>query len=359
MQAQLGDVIASLDQLSVEWLSAVLQRAGAMSAGGVAAFNVAPMHSDNSTMTRITLRYAPGSTGELPIALLLKRCMGGVFGPSEVLYHTRDYVDLPDAPLPRCYDGVYSAEQQCYHLLMDDLSLTHRNNFDVAPTLDYGRAVADALARLHAHCWGPARLRALSVPMPSVADVDRYLMHIEPGLEPLLTSIDGEVDPTWLRVLPEIWQHHSPLLCARVDDGVGFTLVHGDTNPGNILSPRNGIGPTYLLDRQPFDWKLMTWLGASDLAYTMVHWWDTELRRQLEMTVLRQYHTMLLQRGVADYTWEQLWDDYRLCAVQSLHVVIEWCVLEHDRTNMRWVWWPQLHKAMTAFFDLRCAELWR
>ena len=33
-------------------------------------------------------------------------------------------------------------------------------------------------------------------------------------------------------------------------------------------------------------------------------------------------------------------------------------VLLEDRTRMRWLWEQQLQKAMTAFFDLRCAELW-
>ena len=39
------------------------------------------------------------------------------------------------------------------------------------------------------------------------------------------------------------------------------------------------------------------------------------------------------------------------------YVAVEWCVLEEDRTRMRWLWEQQLHKEMMAFFDLRCADL--
>ncbi len=84
----------------------------------------------------------------------------------------------------------------------------------------------------------------------------------------------------------------------RTRDGAGFTLVHGDVNPGNVLTPISGAGPVYLIDRQPFDWSLTTWLGASDIAYMIVHRWDTELRRELELPVLRHYHAALERRGV-------------------------------------------------------------
>jgi Ser/Thr protein kinase RdoA (MazF antagonist) len=147
-------------------------------------------------------------------------------------------------------------------------------------------------------------------------------------------------------------------MIARTRDSTGFTLVHGDVNPGNILAPRDGPGPIYLVDRQPFDWSLTTWLGVSDLAYMIVHWWDTELRRRWELPILRHYHEQLERRGIAEYTWDQLMRDYKLAAVQSVYVAVEWCVLEEDRTKMRWVWEPKFQKAMAAFFDLRCAELW-
>lgn len=36
-----------------------------------------------------------------------------------------------------------------------------------------------------------------------------------------------------------------------------------------------------------------------------------------------------------DYPWAQLLRDYRLCAVQSVYVAVEWLVLEGDRPRMR------------------------
>lgn len=110
---------------------------------------------------------------------------------------------------------------------------------------------------------------------------------------------------------------------------------------------------------QPFDWSLTTWLGVSDLSYMMAHWWESDRRRELELPVLRHYHESLLSRGVSGYGWEALLSDYRLCVVQSIYVATEWCVVEEDRAKMKWVWLPQLRKAMATYFDHCCDRLWR
>ena len=65
--------------------------------------------------------------------------------------------------------------------------------------------------------------------------------------------------------------------CTR--DGNGFRLIHGDINPGNLLISHKGFDPIYIIDRQPFDWSLTTWLGVYNLSYFIVHWWDIDTRR--------------------------------------------------------------------------------
>ena len=63
------------------------------------------------------MSYTAEAQGELPRALFLKMVDtdlgdGEFFGPSEVDYYTRDYVDVAGAPLLRCYDARYSEELQ-------------------------------------------------------------------------------------------------------------------------------------------------------------------------------------------------------------------------------------------------------
>lgn len=352
-------VITDACQIDIGWLDAVLARGGALRAGGVGDLEIAPLAGTWSRLARLRLTYRPGSLGSLPPRLLLKMVnQDGAFGPSEVDSSARDYADLPNAPIPTCYDAHYSPEQRRYHILMDDHSDTHRNNFETTPTLAYGLAVAEAVATLHAHRWGDDRLRAVHAAIPTEPELDRYLAHVKAGLLPLLESGDEEIDPAWPRVLDRVFARHPPAMLERTRHRDGFTLIHGDLNPDNVLSPITGAGPTYLIDRQPFDWSLTTWLGVGDLSYLMVHWWDPDLRRAFELPVLRRYHDGLVARGVTGYPWERLVADYKLCAVQSLYVAVEWGVVPDDLVTMRWVWLPQLKRSMTAFFDLGCDELW-
>jgi len=145
-------VITDPQQISAAWLTEVLGRSGALHAGQVRDMTAEAEGSVNAQIVRIRPSYDDQAEGELPAALLLKICAGGdSFGPSEVDYYARDYAGLPDAPIPRCYDAQLSAERQAYHILMDDLSATHRSAHRTKPTLAYGRAVAEALAALHAH----------------------------------------------------------------------------------------------------------------------------------------------------------------------------------------------------------------
>ena len=352
-------VISDVQYVTAAWLTGALRRSGALPTGCVRDIAVETDKSIWSRIVKLRPRY-DGAAGAPPGALLLKICAGdhAVFGPSEVHYYVRDYADLPDAPIPRCYDAQFSNASGAYHILMDDLSATHGNTWTRSPTLQRGLAVAAGLAALHAHWWGVERLRTHGSDVPGQSAIDRYIGHIAPGLAPLIAALGDALEPTWHEALLDIFAHHPARMIERTTDPSGFTLVHGDVNPGNILAPLDGPGPVYLLDRQPFDWSLTTWLAVSDVAYMMVHWWDSAVRRQWELPILQHYHAELLRRGVSGYSWEQLRRDYALTAVQSVYVAVEWCVIEADRTKMRWLWEPQLRKALTAFFDLRCADLW-
>lgn len=347
-----SEVITDPSQASAAWLEQALAGSGALRAGGVADVAIEPVGGTWSRMIRLTPSYRPGSLGDLPSQLLLKLCgaEGGVFGRSEVDYYTGDYVGLDGAPIPRCYAAAYQEGPRRYHLLLEDLSATHAPCWDRAPSEDHGRALADAVAALHSHRWAEA---------PDPGAFTRYMAHVGAGLEPMLALTESTIAPHWPARLRQIFAQIAPRYEARAQRPEGMTLLHGDLNSGNILAPRVGDAPVYLIDRQPFDWSLTRWLGVSDLAYAMVLWWETPARRNYEEPTLRRYHAALRARGVSGYSWGQLYADYRLCIVESIAVAAEWCVLEADRERMRWVWERQLTRALAAFEDLDCGELWR
>lgn len=349
-------VITDASQITAAYLTNVLLASGALRVGTVQQVDVEAGGGTWSKIVHLRPRYSDDALGDMPSALLLKLC-AGTFGRSEIDYLTRDYAHVADAPIPRCYDAQFDQTIPAYHLLMDDLSATHRNGWERETTREDALALAEAVAALHAPYWHEQQRAALGIAEDQAEQFERYLAHTRQGLEPLIEHSQNDITNEQRAILRAVFERHPAAVRQRLRDERGFTLVHGDLNPGNILRPIAGTRPVYVIDRQPFDWSLTTWLGVSDLAYAMVHWWPTEQRRAFEEPMLRRYHAALAEHAITNYSWEQLWNDYRLTAIQSLYVAVEWCVLPEDRTNVRWVWFPQLQKALAAYEDLACRRL--
>src|SRR5262249_14719527 len=178
------------------------------------------------------------------------------FGPSEVTYYTRDYVDVEDALLVRCYDAAYSEEKRRYHLLLDDLSATHLEAYRQMPTLDHGLALAEGLAARHARWWGSQRLAEAAGPLHHAEHMQRFVDVAAPGVGHILHHFSQELEPHWPDAMRTLYTQHPPAMIERTRDDNGFTRIHGDAGPYNILVPRQGDRPLYLNDRQPFEWSL-------------------------------------------------------------------------------------------------------
>jgi hypothetical protein len=279
------------------------------------------------------------------------------FGPSEVTYYTRDYIDVPAAPLVRCYDAAFSEEQRRYHLLFDNLSETHVEATEKAPTLEYGMALAEGLAVMHARWWGAQRLAEAGEPMHNAEHIRRFADIAEPGAGHILERFSDELKPHWPGMMRALYADHPQAIIERTRDDNGHTLIHGDTGQTNILVPRDGDRPIFIIDRQPFDWSLTTWLGVYDLAYAIVLDWEVEIRRRLEIPILRHYHDCLINNGVTGYPWKRLYDDYRLSVAMGVYIATEYC-RGGVHEQMRWLWMSMLQRSLTACDDLDCSELW-
>ncbi|MEJ5202636.1 MAG: hypothetical protein WHV66_10435 [Anaerolineales bacterium] len=356
-------VIVNLEQVSAEWLNAVLAQSEALTRGAVQSFEFGTGQGNWSTSANLKLTYTEDALGTLPQRLFLKMVDtdtgdGEFFTDGEVTYYTRDYVDVKNAPLLRCYDAAYSKEINRYHLLLEDVSETHIEAYDKTPTLDYGLALATGLAILHARWWGNARLAEAGAPIHDAKHIQNWVNIAEPGAGHILEQVSAELKSHWAELVRELYAKHPQALIRRSQDLNGFTLIHGDVGSANVLVPRDGDYPLYIIDRQPFEWGLTTWLGVYDVAYAVVLDWDVELRRKYEIPILKRYHESLIQNGVSSYEWNQLYNDYKLCVAMCVYIATEYC---RGGINEKWahVWLPMLQRALTACDDLDCYVTWR
>ena len=313
-----GRVMRSAGDISAAWLSATLKCP-------VTQFTATTETSNWSSQIPIRVELADGTTR----ALRLKICRGNKFGRSEVDYYTRDYAGLEDAPLVHCWDAQFEPGIG-YHVLLDYLSVSHHNRRDVTPNLEYGIAAAEALGRLHRHHWN-------SRPGPDETALDRYFAEVRPGIEPM-ERVTG-------LALAERFAAHERKLRARWRDPRGMSLLHGDINSMNVLTPKGAASPVYFLDRQPFDWSLTYGVAAYDLAYFLVLWWPKGLRRAHEAAILRCWYDHLAQK---EYAWQQALADWNLCVEQCLHVPLEWCSKAQTLEEMRGLWEMQLVRVRDA-----------
>ena len=135
----------------------------------------------------------------------------------------------------------------------------------------------------------------------------------------------------------------------RLTDQRALTIIHGDAHTWNYLFPRSDEGVAFLID-----WQL--WhvdVGARDLAFLMALHWYSSRRRELERPLVRHYYEGLLAQGRNDYTFDELWLDYRLSAVRNLTIPI----LFWSRGMKPEGWWHRLECALAAYHDLGCDEL--
>ena len=361
---EIENVITNIEQVTVEWLTAVLSKTDALTQGAVATFEHDAGKGNWSTNSQLTLTYTDRAAGKLPRHLFLKLANtdlgnGESFDDSEVTYYTRDYLDVQNAPLLPCYDAAYSEQLNRYHILLDDVSSTHVVAEKKKPTLEYGLALAEGFATLHARWWGARRLTEVNAQMHSPSHIQTFVDIAHPGVAHLINGVPNELKPHWPDMMHTLFAQLPDALIARSQDANGFTLIHGDVGEHNILVPRDAdvVIPIYLIDRQPFNWSLTVWLGAYDLAYAMVLDWDSALRRKYEIPVLKHYHDHLIQNGVASYGWDRLYDDYRLCVALCVTIATEYC---RGGINKQWfhVWLQMLQRSLTAVDDLNCSELW-
>ena len=98
-----NQVITTPEQITLPWLTRVLEAGGALTSGAVSAFDVDTGRGNWSSNAILHVRYSDGAQGQRPPRLFLKMVETDLddesFGASEVTYYTRDYVDAANAPL--------------------------------------------------------------------------------------------------------------------------------------------------------------------------------------------------------------------------------------------------------------------
>ena len=192
------------------------------------------------------------------------------------------------------------------NLVLEDLSSTHsviKTDF----TISQVRNVVSMLADINSEFWGDSRIpkddqshfvNSININFRQSWDIFKKRYHEQMGEE----------------IVAFEWMWDNREIVSEYYNSGPATLIHGDVNRGNLLFPNDGSDKPILIDWQLSGQKVLPF----DLSYFLLKNLAVEQRREHENDLLKEYYESLPDFIRADYTFDQLFLDYRACATRSM-----------------------------------------
>lgn len=348
-------LITDVEQVNDSWLTACLREAGVLPQGKVIHLAHDVSQPSLAVTSRCTVTYSEDALVDAPRHLFVKisppERSGNIpeQGKREILFYQclMGQTEIGRSlPIVRCYDACYDDPTGQFHLLLDDVSLTHGPlPLGLPPDREQSDLAVQTLAAVHALWWNSPNLARFGS-LPTVESDAEHILADRWG--EFVNQMGDRLSPAH-RAIYERVMAAWPQLSRRYVETLHWTLSHGDAHVWNFLYPHQPGLPAYLVDWEALGIKL----GTDDLAYMMTLFWFPERRARLEEPLLREYHTHLLERGVRDYSWAQCWEDYRLSVIRMVFQPIWWWSTDHPA----WLWWDRMERVVLAYEDLSCEEL--
>lgn len=312
--------ISCAEQLTEDWLDAVLRSVGRLGSAKVVKLQMSPIGNGMlGTNFRIEVQYEGESTNA-PRSLVVKfpssNATSRDTGVSQWLYQkeVRFYQEVATSVrigVARPLYAEISADMRDFCLLLEDLTPAVGGDQINGCTVQEAEWAIDAAAALHGPYWGDPSLDqypwlARQLRVPSLAPryaacapvfAKRYANDLEPAILDVVQSLASVIE-RYFDKQREPW-----------------TITHGDYRLDNMLfNARGGSLPVALVDWQ----TVQAGPGVTDVSFFLGCGLLTEVRREHERDLVQRYHRELLRYGVKDYEEERCWHDYRLYAPQGL-----------------------------------------
>jgi aminoglycoside/choline kinase family phosphotransferase len=359
MSASTVPIADTPDALTAEWLTAALGQAGVLDDVSVDTVSITPVGTGQMCdSVRIAVTYdratdAPGSVvAKLPAADETSRATAVALRNYEK--EVRFYQELAPSlavRTPRLYHGDIDDSLGRFVLLLEDLAPATVGDQIQGCSVDHARRAVLQLARLHGARWGDPALeqidwlvgRAAGSTGASIRDMlaavwagfqDRYADRLDDQMRragsDLFENIDG---------------YHAPRPGPR-------TIVHNDYRLDNLLfhPARDEVAVV--------DWQTCALgVGPTDLAYFLGAGLGVEDRRAHEDDLVRTYHRAIVDAGVAGYSWDECWADYRRGSWSGVFMAVfaAMMVERTDRGDDMFLTMLERHGAQVA--DLESVDL--
>lgn len=330
--------------LTADWLTDVWQASGLLHGGtvvGVTAQVIAEDRGFTGVIARLSLSYDRATgVSDLPAKLIAKFPLANRASTTHSQAddpHTRDraltelrwYQELAQYRsilVPACFGAFVDADAENVLLLLEDVSPTTPGDAITGCTPRQARAVLDELAGLHTRFWPfvsgefhiPEWISPFAAPgaaaatrfRESLAMLDKHGRVLPDDIRAELTALQTVFVETL-----------APLASAPA------TLIHGDMHLDNVLF-RDDTTPVIL------DWAhLSRGPSALDVAPFLAGSLSLDDFATDGISLLHDYHTQLVQAGIARYSRAVFFNDCRRALLRSVVGHINWAA-RADRASI-------------------------
>jgi len=310
------------EQITPEWLTAVLRADGSIGAGRITAIQGRTV--GNGLMgvcvrCSLTLEDAPEGA---PTSVIVKLAaeedstrafMANTGYRNELCFYQHL---APTLTVRAPYCSFAESDDDWFTLVLEDLSPAEAGDQLVWCSPDQvARAVLESVG-LHAPRWGDPQL--LSHPCLNGnagfrgEELQAGLAAVIPGF---LERYGDALDATQVDFYERLARGAAAWFRARP---APVTLSHGDYRPDNLLFGTAEGGPPVAV----VDWQgLALGSGLSDVGFVVGGALDIEERRTHESSLLHDYHAAMRAAGV-ERSWDDTFDDYRRSLLSGLLTTI-------------------------------------
>ncbi len=317
----------TIEDISAAWINDVLRDAGIVRRSTICEIEVKSIGEGLGFLSgraRVTIRCDFVEDG-VPATLVVKlpSCIkeGMEFADSTHAYEReirfyREVAPRTSIRVPRMFATILDPAEQAYILVMEDLKDLLAGDQVQGMTRAQVMSAARTIAPLHATWWDADRRQDL----PWVPSVEHQLdmLHLCPETVrkawPHFLETFGDCLPPGGKALGERIIRHLESILKKFVHGTR-TLVHFDYRADNLfIDNRSQKAPIVVVD-----WQLAMWgLGAYDIARLAGGSILPAERGGHHDEIVNTWHDGLLAGGVTDYSIDNAWHDYRVCAIVAM-----------------------------------------
>ena len=257
-------------------------------------------------------------------------------------------------PVPHCYDVYVSEEKSEFVIVLDDLSDYYQSpsQIDLLSEQTW-LSCAECLARFHAASWNDWEAAASEMPLTDEAEIEKDANSGRESMARFLRKYDGELDAATKETFARAMEINLSILremARRAVKNDHMTIAHGDSHIHNFLLPLVQTEKPVLIDFQ--FWGVG--YGVGDLAHLTRVGYPDEMKRTSQIALVRRYHEALEEHGVAGYSWERCFDDYRR-KVAAMVLIPFWQAIGFGVSFDQWI--GSVKGLVENYRLLNCGEL--